>query len=229
MSQDLRTNPLSHSFVAAFNAMTTGSSFNFPVGEDLKQLLMPIFGDPVNTVMNLAPTGIQALLPGQPVVRNAEFGPLRLQAMTPSPEETSKVFLKLYTKWIQCKIPAQLQAVGLNYEFEFSLGGINNVEQWIGERFISKSITLTRNWSVVAGKVSFTLKHPEGFLTTVNLEPRAAKPNYFFCNTNNHYEAAGFSGVDLQDGAGLSQRLHSEYERSLNLVLSLISNKRRRK
>lgn len=226
-SMPLRT--LQHVMVVVFEpnageaVPVEGLAIDLPAPDEIRERMVAMFGDPVRTRVQPTGVGIEARLRGPSGVirRRAVLGPGRIEAQCESPADVAQAISTLYEILMSSSPPIRPAMCGLNFVFEASVPAIRNAGQWIAERFVRHGLPQNSEWTLTElAEVKFTVRGREGLRRQVTLQPRAGRPEAFWVQVDNHFDALGF---DASDPAEAEQQLIQEAEHSTAYVETLLA------
>ncbi len=187
-----------------------------------REFCLTLFGDPVNTIIQMTNVGLTVTRPGGQVQKMLILGPSKLEVTTGTITETAEAFAKVHKTLIDTKYPMKINAYGLNFFFDLALDGLagSDPSKWMADRFISKAIPKASPWIPMHASVTFGLTHPEGARREVQIGPSATKQGCLGAYVNNHYEIT--KDVELGNRTWLLKELEEGYNKSTEFVCNLL-------
>lgn len=195
--------------------------------ENVREVMLQVFGNPVQTLFELTTTGYVASIPGLPV-RLAQLGPGRISAVTPVVEDTARAVTTLSKLLFSQNKNLRVGAYGLNYEYEDDCpsDGEPDAGRWIAGRFYESTLNLSGGWSPAKGEVVCTLNHADGAQRNITIQPRVGKPSMIFVKVNNHFSVPGT--LNPCDEKNWVSELNREFSRSVKFVDEILKKPKKR-
>ncbi len=154
---------------------------------DLRDFMIQIFGNPVQTEVGITPTGsITAILPGISP-KTAEFSVERIAAGSHDRSEAGAVVAKLWSKLLTVVPGMTIIAYGINLEIEMETPA-ENAAAWLAQKFVKNGLKGSQWTPQTANRVAFSIKSKQDLVRNITIEPRAGQPTFIFARINNHFD-----------------------------------------